>query len=161
MAGQDPTDRHWVLEYERFDPAVQPKREALLTLGNGTVATRGAAEEAATIPAPTSPAVTTGSRPRSPAARFGTRIWSIFPTGSASISLDEILSFLRAGGTRCQKAAEARMGGMGTRSAPMDGLTHHAQLVHGRPPATHATRFGTMVADIESQALTSQKASEP
>jgi hypothetical protein len=45
------------------------------------------------------------------------------------------------------------MGGMGTRSAPMDDLTHNAQLVHGWPSATHATRFGTMRADIKGEAL--------
>jgi len=33
------------------------------------------------------------------------------------------------------------MGGMGTRSAPMDDLTDHARLVHGRPSAAHATGF--------------------
>jgi len=31
------------------------------------------------------------------------------------------------------------MGGMGVRSKPMDDFTFHAQLVHGRPSATHAT----------------------
>ncbi|HUE44743.1 MAG TPA: glycosyl hydrolase family 65 protein [Aestuariivirgaceae bacterium] len=36
----------WQLEYDRFDPAEEPLREALCTLGNGFFATRGAAEEA-------------------------------------------------------------------------------------------------------------------
>jgi alpha,alpha-trehalase len=62
----------WQLTYDTFDPAEEPLREALCTLGNGYFATRGAAEEPApttcTIPAPISPAATIGSRPRSPAA---------------------------------------------------------------------------------------------
>lgn len=36
----------WELRYRGFDPAAQPLREALTTLGNGRFATRGAAEEA-------------------------------------------------------------------------------------------------------------------
>ncbi len=36
----------WTLLYEAFDPAQEPLREALCTLGNGYFATRGAAEEA-------------------------------------------------------------------------------------------------------------------
>jgi alpha,alpha-trehalase len=36
----------WTLLYEEFDPAQEPLREALCTLGNGYFATRGAAEEA-------------------------------------------------------------------------------------------------------------------
>jgi len=36
------------------------------------------------------------------------------------------------------------MGGMGTGSAPMDDLTPHAKLDHGRPSAAHATPFDTM-----------------
>jgi trehalose/maltose hydrolase-like predicted phosphorylase len=36
----------WLLTYDTWDPAHQPLREALCTLGNGYVATRGAAEEA-------------------------------------------------------------------------------------------------------------------
>ena len=35
----------WRLVYDRFDPAEEPLREALCTLGNGRFATRGAAEE--------------------------------------------------------------------------------------------------------------------
>ena len=37
----------WTLTYEGFDPAKEPLREALCTLGNGYFATRGAAPEAA------------------------------------------------------------------------------------------------------------------
>jgi trehalose/maltose hydrolase-like predicted phosphorylase len=37
---------NWTLAYEGFDPAQEPLREALCTLGNGYFATRGAAEEA-------------------------------------------------------------------------------------------------------------------
>ena len=37
----------WTLTYEGFDPAEEPLREALCTLGNGYFATRGAAPEAA------------------------------------------------------------------------------------------------------------------
>ena len=37
----------WELVYEGWDPAEQPLREALTTLGNGYFATRGAADEAA------------------------------------------------------------------------------------------------------------------
>lgn len=37
----------WRLSYEGFDPAEEPLREALCTLGNGRFATRGANEEAA------------------------------------------------------------------------------------------------------------------
>lgn len=42
------TDSHdaWTLTYDTWDPAQQPLREALCTLGNGYFATRGAAEEA-------------------------------------------------------------------------------------------------------------------
>lgn len=36
----------WSLTYDRWDPARQPLREAICTLGNGYFATRGAAEEA-------------------------------------------------------------------------------------------------------------------
>jgi len=36
----------WSLIYDHFDPAAEPLREALCTLGNGYVATRGAAQEA-------------------------------------------------------------------------------------------------------------------
>ena len=41
------TDVHdaWTLTYDTWDPAQQPLREALCTLGNGYVAMRGAAEE--------------------------------------------------------------------------------------------------------------------
>ena len=42
---------------------------------------------------------------------------------------------------------------MGTRSAPMDDLSRHAQLAHGRPSAAHATPFGTMRADIKRAGL--------
>ena len=35
----------WSVIYEHWDPAQQPLREALCTLGNGYFATRGAAEE--------------------------------------------------------------------------------------------------------------------
>jgi alpha,alpha-trehalase len=35
----------WQLEYDSYDPAEEPLREALCTLGNGYFATRGAAEE--------------------------------------------------------------------------------------------------------------------
>jgi len=56
-------------------------------------------------------------------------------------------------GARDASGLGTRMGGMGTRSAPMDDLTHNAQLVHGWPSATHATRFGTMRADIKGEAL--------
>jgi len=37
----------WGLVYHEWDPSEQPKREALLTLGNGYFATRGAMEESA------------------------------------------------------------------------------------------------------------------
>jgi trehalose/maltose hydrolase-like predicted phosphorylase len=46
--GQARSDRvlsPWALRYDRWDPAEQPLREALTTLGNGYFATRGAAEE--------------------------------------------------------------------------------------------------------------------
>ena len=36
----------WILEYSGFDPAREGLREALCTLGNGCLATRGAAPEA-------------------------------------------------------------------------------------------------------------------
>lgn len=36
----------WTLAYKGFDPAVEGRREALFTLGNGYIATRGAAAEA-------------------------------------------------------------------------------------------------------------------
>ena len=36
----------WELRYTRWDPAAQPLREALTSLGNGYIVTRGAAEEA-------------------------------------------------------------------------------------------------------------------
>lgn len=36
----------WTLSYEGFDPAIEGRREALFTLGNGYIATRGAAVEA-------------------------------------------------------------------------------------------------------------------
>ena len=36
----------WMLSYEGFDPALEGRREALFTLGNGYFATRGAAAEA-------------------------------------------------------------------------------------------------------------------
>jgi beta-phosphoglucomutase family hydrolase len=39
-------DRAWVLAFEGFDPDREPLREALCVLGNGYVATRGAAPEA-------------------------------------------------------------------------------------------------------------------
>jgi hypothetical protein len=42
---------------------------------------------------------------------------------------------------------------MGTRSAPMDDIIRVAELVHGRPSATHATPFETMPADIKGAAL--------
>jgi trehalose 6-phosphate phosphatase len=35
----------WTLDYDGYDPAQEPLREALLTLGNGVFATRGAAPE--------------------------------------------------------------------------------------------------------------------
>ena len=35
----------WLLDYDAYDPAEEPLREALCTLGNGYFATRGAAEE--------------------------------------------------------------------------------------------------------------------
>ena len=35
----------WLLQYEGYDPATEPLREALCTLGNGRFATRGAAPE--------------------------------------------------------------------------------------------------------------------
>src|SRR6266508_1558186 len=37
----------WILDFDGFDPAEEGTRETLLTLGNGYVATRGAAPEAA------------------------------------------------------------------------------------------------------------------
>ena len=37
----------WVLAYDGFDPPTEGLREALCTLGNGYLATRGAAPEAA------------------------------------------------------------------------------------------------------------------
>ena len=37
--------KHWKLVYKDFDPEHEPLREALCTLGNGYLATRGAAEE--------------------------------------------------------------------------------------------------------------------
>ncbi len=37
----------WKIIYEKWEPAGQPLREALCTLGNGYIATRGAFEEAA------------------------------------------------------------------------------------------------------------------
>ena len=37
----------WVLVYEEFDPALEPRRETLLALGNGYFVTRGAAAESA------------------------------------------------------------------------------------------------------------------
>ena len=40
------TTTDWSLIYDRFDPAEEALREALCTLGNGYVATRGAAQEA-------------------------------------------------------------------------------------------------------------------
>lgn len=36
----------WLLRYEGYDPATEGQREALCTLGNGYIATRGAGEEA-------------------------------------------------------------------------------------------------------------------
>jgi len=42
---------------------------------------------------------------------------------------------------------------MGTRSAPMDDLSQAAKLVHGRPSATHATRFVILQAAFNSEAL--------
>jgi trehalose/maltose hydrolase-like predicted phosphorylase len=39
--------RDWIFEFHGWDPADQPRREALCTLGNGYLGTRGAAEEAA------------------------------------------------------------------------------------------------------------------
>jgi len=41
---------------------------------------------------------------------------------------------------------------MGTRSAPMDDVTHDAKLDHGRPSAAHATRFGIRRADAKALA---------
>ncbi len=41
-----PARSDWALVYEGFDPAHEPLREALCTLGNGYLATRGAGEEA-------------------------------------------------------------------------------------------------------------------
>jgi len=55
--------------------------------------------------------------------------------------------------TGFQWVAGARVGGMGTRSAPMDDIARGADLVHGRPSATHATRFATLGADIKGEAL--------
>lgn len=40
-------DDAWTLEYDRFDPAEEKRRETLCALGNGRFATRGAAPEAA------------------------------------------------------------------------------------------------------------------
>ncbi len=42
----EPTMRGWSLSYEDFDPSQEALREALTTLGNGYIGTRGAAEEA-------------------------------------------------------------------------------------------------------------------
>ena len=39
------TDDSWELSYDRYEPADEPTREALCTLGNGYFATRGAAPE--------------------------------------------------------------------------------------------------------------------
>ena len=41
----DRTLTDWTLVYESWDPAAEPLREALTTLGNGVFATRGAAAE--------------------------------------------------------------------------------------------------------------------
>lgn len=39
-------DKHWVVNYESYDPDSEPLREALCALGNGYFVTRGAFEEA-------------------------------------------------------------------------------------------------------------------
>ncbi len=43
--GNSPNHTEWTLTYNKWDPAQQPRRKALCTLGNGYFATRGAAEE--------------------------------------------------------------------------------------------------------------------
>ena len=43
--GNGPTIGDRALTYEGYDPAEEPLREALCTLGNGYFATRGAAPE--------------------------------------------------------------------------------------------------------------------
>lgn len=45
MATRDADDETWRITYTYYDPAEERRREALLTLGNGYVATRGAAPE--------------------------------------------------------------------------------------------------------------------
>lgn len=46
MSAAGPGEDSWLLVYEGFDPQHEPLREALCTLGNGYLATRGAGEEA-------------------------------------------------------------------------------------------------------------------
>jgi len=69
----------WTLVYDGFDPGRQGLREALCAVGNGYLVTRGAFPEAradeVSYPGPTSPASTTGPRPRSPGARSRMRTW--------------------------------------------------------------------------------------
>lgn len=68
----------WTLRYDDFNPAEEKLREALCTLGNGYFFTRGAAAERVpairTIPEPILRADTTGSKRRSPAGSWKTRI---------------------------------------------------------------------------------------
>ena len=93
----------WSLVYEGFDPAREGMREALCALGNGY--SRHAGQQSGrgrmifTIPAPTLPAATTGCAPLLPAGWSRTRIWSIFPTGSRSVS------HRRCGLVRCENSA--------------------------------------------------------
>ena len=61
-AGASAESGPWVLTYHGFDPAQEGTREALCTLSNGYLGTRGAAPEwrrrrGRTTPAPTSPGV--------------------------------------------------------------------------------------------------------
>lgn len=64
----------WILTYIGWNPDQQPLREALCVLGNGYMATRGAAL--------TWRGATTGWRPTWPGMCSRTRIWSPGRTGS-------------------------------------------------------------------------------
>jgi trehalose/maltose hydrolase-like predicted phosphorylase len=76
----------WLFTREGFDPEAEAWREAIFTLGNGYLATRGAAPEAVAdgvhYPGTYVAVVTTGWSRASTAAKWRTRTWSTSRTGS-------------------------------------------------------------------------------
>ena len=119
----------WSLVYDGFDPAREGMREALCP-GNGYVATRqqSARADDRHYPGTYLPAATTGCAPLLPAGWSRTRIWSIFPTGSRSVSA----SPMRTGSILEQSPPVVPPG---ARSPARHAVPHHT--LRGWPGAAH------------------------